>query len=42
MEFHQKLTDLCLICSDFMGEDKISLDEVTQWTQKPLFQMFGK
>lgn len=41
-EIQQKLTDLCLICSEFMGPYKNGLGNVTQWSHKPLFQMFGK
>lgn len=36
------LTDMCLVCSELMGEFKSGLAELTRWSQKPLFYIFGK
>lgn len=41
-ENNQKITELCFVCSEFMGQLRNGLGELTQFSQKPLYQVFGK
>jgi hypothetical protein len=41
-EVNEKADDLCLICNEFMGQFKNHLAHPTNFSRKPIFQLFGE